>query len=130
MVTHTLNKASMSRSRPDPAAPLAYAEARKISYASSVCARAGIDFQPLAVDTFGGFGKQAEDAIHEVVKHAQLLRGSGSLQATHVRQRLQVAVFRGVARQLLRRITHHDEDEVEEVWLSDGEEDLDTVLQE
>ena len=70
---------------------------------------------PLAADTFGGFGPTAEDAMSKVAKDAQLLRGVDALPAIHLRQRLQIAVLRGVARQLLRRITQHDlEEELDE----------------
>ena len=110
MITHTLQKSSIARSTLDPSGPLLDAEANKVSYANSVCVANGIDFLPLAADTFGGFGEQAEAAMREVTKNAQLLRGD-SLPPTHLRQRLQFAILRGVARQLLRRFTHPELDE-------------------
>ena len=67
-----------------------------------------IDFLPSAADTFGGFGIQAEGAMKEAAKNSALLRGSDAISSAHMRQNLQLAVLRGVARQLLRRITHHD----------------------
>jgi len=77
-----------------------------------VCEASGIDFLPLAADTFGGFGVQAEVALHQISKDALLLRGLSAPPAIHLHQRLQIAILRGVVRQLLRRITHHDlEDE-------------------
>jgi len=66
----------------------------------------GVDFMPLAADTFGGFGVLAEEAMCKAAREAQLLRGGNALSCTQLRQRMQVAVMRGVARQLLRRITH------------------------
>ena len=67
---------------------------------------------PLAADTFGGFGSKAEGAMHEMAKQERLLRGSCATPLLHVRQRLQCAVMRGVYRQLLCRLTHHElEDE-------------------
>ena len=125
VVTHTLQKSAMCRSCPDPAIPLADSESKKVSYARSVCASAGIDFLPLAVDTFGGFGMQADAAIGEVAKHALLLRGPSAPPASHIRQRLQVAVFQGVARQLLRRITHCEDEDLEEAWCSDCDSEAD-----
>ncbi len=61
---------------------------------------------PLAADTFGGFGVEAEKAMRQVIKNAKLRCGSGC--ATHLRQNLQISVLRGVARQLLRHIPHHE----------------------
>ncbi len=53
--------------------------------------------------------------MHGMSKDALLLRGNSAPTADHLRQRLQIAVLRGVARQLLRRLTHHEmEEEVEE----------------
>ena len=108
IITHTLQSSALARRSPDPAVPLVDAETHKISYAKANCEKNGIDFLPLAADTFGGFGPQAELALHKVTKDAQLLRGDSAPPAVHLRQRLQVAVLRGVARQLLRRITHHE----------------------
>ena len=78
---------------------------------SQVCEQNGIDFLPLAADTFGGFGIHAELAMHEMAKDALLLRGTSAPTVNHLRQRLQIAVLRGVARQLLRRLTHHELEE-------------------
>ena len=111
VITHTLQKSALARNMPDPATSLADAEKSKISYAKNVCEANGIDFLPLAADTFGGFGVQAESALHQLTKDARLLRGESAPQAVHIRQRLQIAVLRGVARQVLRRITHHDMDD-------------------
>ena len=106
VITHTLQKSSLHRANPDPALPLADAESYKISYAKEVCERRGIAFQPLAADSFGGFGCEAERAISKVSREAQLLRGSDVLPATHLRQRLQMSILKGLARQLLRRLTY------------------------
>jgi len=68
VITHTLQKSALVRSTPDRAASLADAEVNKNSYAKSVCEANGIDFLPLTADTFGGFGVQAEAALHKVSK--------------------------------------------------------------
>ena len=62
----------------------------------------------MAADTFGGFGTEAEKALRKVSREAQLLRGSDVLPVTQLRQRLQLAIMRGLARQLLRRLTFED----------------------
>ena len=68
-----------------------------------------MDFLPLAADTFGGFGPLAEEAIFKVAKHARLRRGVAALTASQLFQRLQFAVLRGVARQVLRRMNHQED---------------------
>ena len=113
VITHTLQKSSLAHASVDPATSLADAEAYKNSYAKSTCEANGIDFLPLAADTFGGFGVQAEAAMHKILKDHQLLRGVDAPPATHLRQHLQISVLRGVSRQLLRRLTHSE--------LEDGE---------
>ncbi len=103
---HAHSPEELYQINPDPALPLADAECYKISYAREVCERRGISFQPLAADSFGGFGFEAERAIRKASREAQLLRGSDVLPATHLRQRLQLSILKGLARQLLRRLTY------------------------
>jgi len=57
----------------------------KSSYAKSTCEANGIDFLPLAADTFGGFGVQAKAAMHKILKDHQLLRGVNASPASHLR---------------------------------------------
>ena len=99
-------------------------EEHKNSYAKEVVEARGVAFVPLAADTFGGFGDSASDAISKVAAHARLCRGEDfELTRTRLVQRLQVAVMRGVARQLLRRITHPGNDnETDEDDGADDEE--------
>ena len=52
--------------------------------------------------------------MQKVAKDAKLQRGSSALTATHLRPNLQVAVLRGVARQLLRRLTFPELEDVDE----------------
>ena len=63
---------------------------------------------PLAADTYGGFGTEADLALRKVVKHARLFQGESAITATQLRQKLQLAVMRGLARQLLRRQMRYD----------------------
>ncbi len=114
VVTHTLQKAACTeekRKKPDFA--LEQAERRKVSYAKERCERRGFDFVPLAMDTFGGVGKQAKKAISIAVAQARIYRGNAlydrGMCGRALTQRLQVAVMRGVANQLLRRLGVGDE---------------------
>ena len=75
----------------------------------------GLDFVPLAMDTFGGVGERSEHAIAIAVAHARIFRGNALYDRNVSRrglvQRMQVAVMRGVARQLLRRLAVAEEEE-------------------
>ena len=53
--------------------------------------------------------------MRKVANEARLMRGGTALTLRQLRQRMQAAVMKGVARQLLRRITHTvlDEDPAE-----------------
>ena len=55
-----MKESVLRRCKPDPAPCLSAAEACKNSYAKAVCEASGVDFLPLAADTFGGFGTEAE----------------------------------------------------------------------
>ena len=109
VVSHTLQKAAVEAGggkRPNFA--LEQAERTKISYAKDRCEMRCLDFVPLAMDTFGGVGDRARKAITTAVSHARIHRGNALYDRTVSRrgliQRLQVALMRGVARQLLRRL--------------------------
>ena len=60
--------------------------------------RCAIGFLSLSANTFGGFGTEAEAAMRHAVKQAKLFRGESALSPDQLRQRLQFAVMRGVAR--------------------------------
>ena len=84
----------------------------------------GLDFVPLAMDTFGGVGERAQHAISIVVANARIYRGNAlydrNVSRRGLTQRMQVAVMRGVARQLLRRLVVAEEEEGEEVGWQEG----------
>ena len=109
MITHTLRKSALEAGKGKrPNFALEESERRKNSYAKQRCEERGLDFIPLAMDTFGGIGDRARKAIAIVIAHARIFRGSAMFdRAVSKRcliQRLQVAMMRGVARQLLRRL--------------------------
>ena len=112
VVTHALQKEAVTRKTPDPDTALKHAEAYKNSYAKQRCEERGVDFLPLAIDTFGGFGELAQQAIRKAANGARLMRNEDcALSRSRLLQRLQVSAMMGVARQLLRRQTY-DDDEV------------------
>lgn len=119
VVTHALQKAAFEVGKGRNADyAVEHAEIRKESYAKVRCEKQGLDFVPLAMDSFGGFGEAAKKAIGVAVAHARIFRGNAlcdrSLSRLAVRQRLLVAGMRGVARQLLRRLTASGEGGVED----------------
>ncbi len=69
--------------------------------------KCGIAFQPFDADTFGGFGVEAEIAMRKATSSQfpapRRPRCQDALPASLLRQRLQFAILRGLARQLLRR---------------------------
>lgn len=116
-VGHVLQKAALEpKNVKNPNFVLEQAECHKDSYAKERCQLRGLAFVPLAMDTFGGVGPAAEKAISVAVAHARIFRGNAlcdrALSRRMLLQRLQVAVMRGVSRQLLRRLGVGDEDEV------------------
>ena len=116
VVGHVLQKAALNAGRGrNPDYVVEQAELRKDSYAKERCELRGLDFVPMAMDTFGGVGEAAKKAIGVAVAHARIFRGNAlcdrSLSRLALRQRLQVAVMRGVGRQLLRRLGVRENDE-------------------
>ena len=110
-VGHVLQKAALTQKNPDFVVD--QAESHKDSYAKERCRVRGLDFLPLAMDSFGGMGVAARKAVNVAVAHARIFHGNAlydrSLTRRMLAQRLQVAVMRGVARQLLRRLGVDDE---------------------
>ena len=74
----------------------------------------GLDFVPLTMDTFGGVGERAKKASSIVVADARIFRGNAlydrNVSRRGLTQRMQVAVMRGVTRELLRRLAVVDEE--------------------
>ncbi|MCP4268048.1 MAG: hypothetical protein GY777_21170, partial [Candidatus Brocadiaceae bacterium] len=105
VVTHTLKASTLGRGGGDPQRFLDWAEDRKYKYADARCHKNELDFLPLAVDTFGGFGVVASHAIDTLANQLRLFRGKEAGPARQrAIQRLQVTLFRGIAYQILRRI--------------------------
>ena len=114
VVSHTLQKAALEAGKGRrPNFTLEQSERRKDSYAKRRCEMRGLDFVPLAMDTFGGVGERAKKAISIVVANARIFRGNAlydrNVSRRGLTQRMQVAVMRGVARQLLRRLAVEEE---------------------
>ncbi|MCP5114987.1 MAG: hypothetical protein GY953_29505, partial [bacterium] len=102
MITHIFQQATPRC--PDASWAVRHAESHKDSYALARCRARGIDFIPLAVDTFGGFGGVALKAIHRAVLEGRFGRDHDPFMTEkNYRMRLSIAALRGVALQLARR---------------------------
>ena len=114
VVSHTLQKAALEAGKGRrPTLTLEQSERRKDSYAKRRCEMRGLDFLPLAMDTFGGVGERAKKAISIVVANARIFRGNALYDRNVSRRGLtqRMRVMRGVARQLLRRLAVDEEEE-------------------
>ena len=71
-VTHLLTHEGLRAypTRPDWATELA--ESRKVTREGGLCMRHGTSYVPLAIDTFGGFGPSAKDALAKVANHERV----------------------------------------------------------
>ena len=107
VITHVLQEGAFSSM--DPNWALRHVESSKNSWSRDRCRTRGIDFIPMAMDTFGGLGAEAEAAFEIAVARGKLHRGAAGefdmgVSVKALKQRLRVSVMKGVARQLLRRI--------------------------
>jgi hypothetical protein len=115
-VVHVLKSSFLSRGGASPADATREAEREKVSAIarSGVVLPENVDFLPMGVDTFGGFGPAASSAMRRVVA---LGRAGGALGcsgagwgedsvefASQISVRLAVAGLKGVAHQILRRL--------------------------
>ncbi|MCP5015701.1 MAG: hypothetical protein GY938_10590, partial [Ketobacter sp.] len=102
VVTHVIQQATPLD--PEPNWAVRHAEAHKDSYALARCRERNIEFVPLAIDTFGGFGGVALNAIRRAVLEGRFGRDHDrNISEPNYMMRLSVAALRGVAYQLLRR---------------------------
>jgi len=100
-VTHPLSP-SLGMSVSAARSALEIKEQRKVQKSSDICTEVGLEFAPFALSTFGELGRRASDILSTVVdlyaaRH-DLLR---SLAAFRLRQLIQVALMRSVAKRLL-----------------------------
>ncbi len=137
-VVHPMTKSGLSSKKLDPYTAVCSAEARKRRAESAMCEDAGVEFLPLAMDTFGGFGPSAAAALEVVANQMRTLKGEEEeekgYKAKRLAQKLRVWMLKFLARQVLSRSAVgklEEEEEMEEMsrtlaGLEDGGlEDLD-----
>ena len=98
VMSHTLQKAALEAGKGRrPNFTRKQSERRKDSYAKRRCEARGLDFVPLAMDTFGGVGERAKKAISIVVARARIFKEKAfydrNVSWRGLTQRMQVAVM-------------------------------------
>ena len=102
-VTHVL-RAGMEKNLTDPNWAVRESEAAKARAEQGTCAKQGVDFSPLVIDTMGGFGPQAIKAISKVANHCRIVGDDdSSLKRKRLAQKLRFVTMKGIATQILRR---------------------------
>ena len=71
-ISHVLRPQGLKAKTMDPNWAIKEAEARKIRTENGECLTRGIEFTPLAMDTFGGIGQLAARAICRVANHCRI----------------------------------------------------------
>ena len=104
VIPHVMQNRALKHRNANPSEAVRVAEVRKKSGAAEECAKRGIDFLPLALDTFGGLGMLAMKAIRKVVAEMRVRRGKLSgISEGRITQRLRCAMLKGIVAQLLVR---------------------------
>ena len=132
----------MKNKKLSPYSAVEKAEERKRRLEGEMCESAGVAFLPLAMDTFGGFGPSAAEALGVVADQLRTVKGEDEddreYRAKRIAQKLRIVMLRYVARQILSRSnvgrTEEIQDE-EEGWsglvedMHDDEEDEESLPQ-
>ena len=111
VVTHLLAPSHLNVGFTDPNAAVVEAEDRKMRQASLLCASRGVDFLPLAIDSFGGFGPAATKAVARVANQARIMEEVQQVAVSSKRlgQRLRFVALRSLTHQLIRRLPSQSE---------------------
>lgn len=104
VVAHPLAPFRQARSCANPEVVLAGAESAKTKAAKAECDMRGVQFTPLAMDTFMGFGPSAKSAILQVANRDRCAHGADpEVSAKRIAQRIRFTAMRSVTQQILRR---------------------------
>ena len=128
-VVHPMTKKGLGARKLDPYEAVTQAEERKKRLESSMCADAGVGFVPLAMDTFGGFGPSAAEALEVVADQMRTLKGEEDqekeFRAKRLAQKLRITMFRAMGHQILARasVGRLEEMEAQTEWEEESEEE-------
>ena len=119
-VVHPMTKAGLKEGRKlDPYEAVEKAEERKRRAEAGLCEDAGVEFVPLAMDTFGGFGPSAAEAMMVVADQMRTLKGEEEeekdYRAKRLAQKLRIWMLKFLSRQILSRSDVGKMDELEEM---------------
>ena len=133
-VVHPMTKKGLGARKLDPYEAVTQAEERKKRLESSMCADAGVGFVPLAMDTFGGFGPSASEALEVVADQMRTLKGEEDqekeFRAKRLAQKLRITMFRAMGHQILARasVGRLEEMEAQTEWEEESEEEEEEEL--
>ena len=82
-VISPLQRLTLTQAASDRGSALAFAEQRKNSVHFSDCQSIGVYFQPLAVESLGGWSSDASSVIKSIGQHLASRRGLDPRQVSH-----------------------------------------------
>ena len=105
-VTHVLAADGLRAHSLDPNWACQTAEMRKVTKDAGLCRSRGVDFVPLATDTFGGFGPSAKDALLKVANRGRVTDGDeATVSVKRLAQKMRFSTMKGLGTQLIVRAT-------------------------
>ena len=106
-VTHLMTKTLLQAKKMHPDAATRNGEERKNRAEREACEKVGMEFLPLAIDTFGGLGPNAKEALATIAKDLRKMKGDEDedewYRTKRMAQKLRLTVLKAVARQILYR---------------------------
>ena len=122
-----MTKENLKAKKLNPNAAVEKGEKRKERMEKGECKKRGVEFLGLALDTFGGLGPNAADALEILADETRTMKDEdeeeGAFRAKRMAQKLRLMVMRYVARQILSRSGVGRETEMTEEPLAFEEED-------
>ena len=101
-ITHLMTKALLGASKLDPDAATRNGEERKNRLERKECENLGMEFLPLAMDTFGGLGPNAKQALDIIANDLRKMKGEEAdeewFRTKRMAQKLRFTVLEAVAR--------------------------------
>ncbi len=107
VITHLMTKKNLMAKLLDPNAAVEEAENRKEKLEKKECEKVGMEFLPLAMDTFGGIGPKAKEALMTIANEVRRMKNEeeedkGS-ETKRMAQKLRLKCLKAVANQILYR---------------------------
>ena len=104
VVCHLMTSESLKQQCMNPDWALQHAEVQKIRKEAGFCESHGMQFLPLAIDTFGGLSLNAQSAIARVANEGRVFRNNEEKTSSkRMAQKLRLVALRGLGYQIVRR---------------------------